>query len=172
MLHLQKGEIIRIRRNHCLDNNDHENETRPTFSSAHSVLHKDMRTSHHPFWSLLFKRASCLFWLSSKQNQPWKPKLGKHSETLNTGNMETQGVGEQTLWQRTEENRDNIYKTRSNTDTLFGDKKEKISSERQFSWKNCLIDVNGQRKMSDRKATVAHTTICCNQRMQKSVLVS
>jgi len=51
-------------------------------------------------------------------------------------------------------------------------KKEKISSELQFSGIKCLVDARGQRRMAgltaDRKATVTQITTCYNHGMQKS----
>jgi len=51
--------------------------------------------------------------------------------------------------------------------------KEKISSERQFCGRKCLVDARGQRRMArlvpaDRKATVTQITTCYNQ-LQKSI---
>uniref|UniRef100_A0A3P8V2Z1 Transposase Tc1-like domain-containing protein n=1 Tax=Cynoglossus semilaevis TaxID=244447 RepID=A0A3P8V2Z1_CYNSE len=52
--------------------------------------------------------------------------------------------------------------------------KEKISSERQFCGRKCLVDARGQRRMArlvraDRKATVTQITTRYNQGRQKSI---
>ncbi|KAK7136638.1 hypothetical protein R3I93_016855 [Phoxinus phoxinus] len=52
--------------------------------------------------------------------------------------------------------------------------KEKISSERQFCGRKCLVDPRGQRRMArlvqaDRKATVTQITTRYNQGVQKSI---
>ncbi|KAK0143178.1 Transposable element Tcb2 transposase [Merluccius polli] len=52
--------------------------------------------------------------------------------------------------------------------------KEKISSERQFCGRKCLVDARGQRRMArlfraDRKATVTQITTRYNRGMQKSI---
>ncbi len=52
--------------------------------------------------------------------------------------------------------------------------KEKISTERQFSGRKCLVNARGQRRMArlvrdDRKATVIQITTCYNQGMQKTI---
>ncbi len=53
-------------------------------------------------------------------------------------------------------------------------KKEKISSERQFCGRKCLVDVRGQRRTGrlvrdDRKATVTQITTRYNQGMQNTI---
>ncbi len=52
--------------------------------------------------------------------------------------------------------------------------KEKISSERQFCGRKCLVHVRGQRRMvrlvrDDRKATVTQITTRYNQGMQNTI---
>ncbi len=58
--------------------------------------------------------------------------------------------------------------------TEIGQKKEKISSERQLCGRKCLVDVRGQRRMGrlirdDRKATVTQITARYNQVMQNTI---
>uniref|UniRef100_A0A0E9WH30 Transposase Tc1-like domain-containing protein n=1 Tax=Anguilla anguilla TaxID=7936 RepID=A0A0E9WH30_ANGAN len=53
-------------------------------------------------------------------------------------------------------------------------KKEKISSERQFSGQKCLVDGRGQRRRArlvraDRKATITQITTRYNRGIQKSI---
>ena len=52
--------------------------------------------------------------------------------------------------------------------------KEKISSERQFCGRKCLVDARGQRRMArlvpaDRKATVTQISTRYNRALQKSI---